>query len=78
MDLTTWYLADPLQPGVTVKGRGEERCEGQVVEHGHKKVSQCALGCLVRTRVFGGKKKKDIITVTTVKRFYDASAAPRP
>lgn len=66
VDLTTWYLADPLQPRLTVKGSGEERCGGQVVEQIHKKVSQRAPGCLVRTQSV-------ILLQPTVKQFYDCN-----
>lgn len=58
MGLTTWYLADPLQPGVAVKGHGEERRGRQVVEQVHEKVSQCAPGCLVGTQGFWEARQK--------------------
>lgn len=47
--LTTWYLADPFQPGVTVKWCGVERNRGLVVDQVHKQVFQGAPHCLVGT-----------------------------
>lgn len=56
--LTPWYLADPLQPGVTVKWCGIERCGRQVVEQKRNQVLQSAFRRLMGTQIVWSFFKK--------------------